>query len=182
MIDPITIKKSLSLIPDFPEPGIIFRDITPLLGSPQISETLYSGLAEKIKGFAGTKIIGIESRGFIFASVAANKIGLPLLLARKPGKLPKQTFVEDYELEYGSASIELHRDSVLSKTDKVVIIDDLVATGGTALAAANLVSKNFDVPGENVLILAVIDIGECDGGKTIVSQGYKYQALFHSIV
>ena len=182
MNDPNIISESLNLIADFPQSGVVFRDITPILASPQISDAASTSLAENIRSFGGTKVIGIESRGFIFASVAANKTGLPLLLARKPGKLPKETFVKNYQLEYGTSSIELHMDSGISKTDKVVIVDDLVATGGTALAVATLVSENFGIPHENILVLAVIDIGECDGGTQISSKGYNYHTLFQSIL
>ena len=102
---PNIISESLNLIADFPRSGVVFRDITPILASPQISDAASTSLAENIRSFGATKVIGIESRGFIFASVAANKTGLPLLLARKPGKLPKETFVKNYLLEYGTSSI-----------------------------------------------------------------------------
>ena len=100
----------------------------------------------------------IESRGFIFAGSISHKLGLPFVLARKPGKLPNATFKKNFDLEYGSTSIEIQKNTVLKASDRVVIVDDLVATGGTAIACAELLTENFNIEKSNVLILSLIHI------------------------
>tara|TARA_R110001632_G_scaffold70745_1_gene164575 strand:- start:154 stop:561 length:408 start_codon:yes stop_codon:yes gene_type:complete len=127
--------------------------------------------------FNATKIIGIESRGFIFASPIARDLELPFILARKPGKLPGHIYKKDYDLEYGSASLEVQTVTDIKQHDKVVIMDDLIATGGTAIACADLVHENFNVPKENILILAVIDLPDVGGCAIIEKQGYQANTL-----
>ena len=138
-------------VPDFPKPGILFRDITPVLESPEGFREVIEALRERYEGKNVTHFAGIESRGFIFAAALAHAMGKGFVVIRKPGKLPRETFSESYALEYGEDQLEIHRDSV-SKNDHVVIVDDLIATGGTAAAAVNLVRQC----GAEVVELAVV--------------------------
>lgn len=127
-------------IPDFPQPGILFKDITPVLGDPDALREIVDLLCEKITALSPDRIIGIESRGFLFGVPVAYKLGLPFSPVRKLGKLPYQTIKEEYALEYGTNTVEAHVDAV-EPGDRVVIVDDLLATGGTAMAAAALVER-----------------------------------------
>jgi adenine phosphoribosyltransferase len=124
-------------VPNFPEPGIMFRDITPVLEDAQAFAQVIDALADRYVGRKLSKICGIESRGFIFASALAYRLGCGLVLVRKPGKLPRPTHSIAYALEYGESTLHIHTDAVSDKDD-VVLIDDLIATGGTAGAAAKL--------------------------------------------
>lgn len=132
------LKECIRDVPDFPKPGIIFKDITPLLANPKAFTGCIDALAEKIRGHEPDAIVGIESRGFIFGAALAGKMGLPLQLVRKDGKLPYRTVKVSYDLEYGSDSVEMHVDAVQAGK-RYAIIDDLIATGGTAAATAELV-------------------------------------------
>lgn len=123
-------------IPDFPKPGILFRDITPLLGDPKAFRALLTRMAEPIAALKPTRIIGIESRGFLFGAPLALELGIGFAPVRKPGKLPWKKQRVEYALEYGTDTLELHEDAVAG--ERVVIIDDLLATGGTAKAAGDL--------------------------------------------
>ena len=129
-------------IPDFPKPGVMFKDITPLLRSPEALERTCALLAEPFQGKGVTLVAGIESRGFIFGSVVARNLGAGFVPIRKPGKLPWTTRRHEYSLEYGKDVLEIH-DDALSSDDRVVVIDDVLATGGTLAAATNLV-RGFD--------------------------------------
>jgi adenine phosphoribosyltransferase len=126
-------------IPDFPKPGIIFRDITPLLSDGRAFATVVDQLADPYLGEVDM-VLGIESRGFIIGAPVAYRLGVGLAIARKPGKLPYVTFDENYELEYGTASLEIHQDGIGSHK-RILVVDDLLATGGTALAAVKLVQR-----------------------------------------
>ncbi|MEE9277625.1 MAG: adenine phosphoribosyltransferase [Dehalococcoidia bacterium] len=125
-------------IPDFPEPGIVFRDITPLLGHGPAFRQAIDWLAGLYADSRLSAVVGIESRGFIFASPLADRLGIGMVPVRKPGKLPADRHTEEYVLEYGSNILEIHRDA-LAAGQRVAIVDDLLATGGTAVAAAKLV-------------------------------------------
>ena len=135
-----TIKNSIRNIPDYPKKGIQFKDITTALQNPEIFKETIGLLAEHYKNEQIDYVIGIESRGFIFASALAYILGCGFVPIRKSGKLPAEVISQEYELEYGTDKIEIHKDS-LKKDSRVLIIDDLLATGGTTLAAAELVNK-----------------------------------------
>ncbi|HEY6421321.1 MAG TPA: adenine phosphoribosyltransferase [Candidatus Binataceae bacterium] len=133
------IKNLIRDVPDFPKPGILFRDITPLLADARGFAAVVDQLASPYLGKIDI-VLGIESRGFIIGAPVAYRLGLGLAIARKPGKLPFRTYDESYELEYGSASLEIHQDGIM-KDARVLIVDDLLATGGTAHAAVQLVHR-----------------------------------------
>lgn len=128
-------------VPDFPRPGILFKDITPILQDHLLCKEITLALGSQVKHLGIDAIAGIESRGFLFGMMLAGELQLPFVPVRKKGKLPYQTLSESYQLEYGEAEIEIHTDA-FAKGCRVLIHDDLLATGGTALAAANLVKKS----------------------------------------
>jgi adenine phosphoribosyltransferase len=139
---------SIRDIPDFPKPGIIFKDITTLLSNPKALDTLMSHLEARYKDYNLDYIAGIDARGFIFGSILADRLGLGFVTVRKKGKLPYTTVAEKYSLEYGFDEVEVHIDAfgengccTTGKPAKVLLIDDLIATGGTATAATNLINK-----------------------------------------
>ena len=157
------LKKYIRSIPDYPKKGILFRDITTLIKDPEAFKYSIDQIIKISKEIKFDKIAAIESRGFIFASTVAYLINKPLVLLRKKNKLPSETHSIDFKLEYGEATIEVHKDSV-GKDEKILIIDDLIATGGTAEAAAKLIEISdgqvagfifiinlFDLPGNNLL-------------------------------
>ena len=134
------LKAAIRDVPNFPKEGIIFKDITPIMMDPKLSQEVIDYLVDFYKDKGLTKIAGIESRGFLFGYPLAIRLGLPFVLIRKAGKLPYHKISHSYDLEYGSATIELHTDAITSE-DKVLIHDDLLATGGSAAAAAELIQK-----------------------------------------
>ena len=127
-------------VPDFPKPGILFKDITPLLRAPEAFDYTMSALAEPFRDKGITRVAAIESRGFIFGSCVASKLGAGFIPIRKPGKLPWTKRRNEYVLEYGKDALEIHDDAI-AETDRVLIIDDLLATGGTSASAAVLIKK-----------------------------------------
>ena len=165
--------KYIRSIPDYPKKGILFRDITTLIKNKDaFKETIdqLSKLASKIKY---NKLIAIESRGFIFASALSYKLSKSLILMRKKDKLPADTFSQDFVLEYGKATIEVHKDSI-NKNDSVIIIDDLIATGGTAEAAAKLVEKSGGKVAGFIFVINLYDLG---GIKKLKEKGYEALSL-----
>ena len=134
------IKSAIRDIPDFPVPGIIFKDITPLLKSPALCINIVEAFADQLEGIRIDAIAGIESRGFLFGLSLANKLGVPFVPIRKAGKLPFTTRQKAYDLEYGTATIELHSDA-FEPGQHILIHDDLLATGGTAMAASELIRE-----------------------------------------
>ena len=150
-------------IPDFPKPGIIFKDITPLLADPQAFATSLEMFEERYKDEGVDVIVGIESRGFMFGAALANKMNKSFVPVRKPGKLPAATYRCEYELEYGTDACEIHQDAI-PKGAKVLVIDDLLATGGTARATAELVGR---AGGEVVGIAFVIELTFLNGAEKL---------------
>ena len=134
----MNLKDYIRSIPDYPKKGILFRDITTLIKDENAFEETINQIIERSKKYNFTKIAAIESRGFVFASAVSYVLKKPFIMLRKKNKLPAEVHSVDFELEYGTATIEVHKDSI-NEEDKVLIIDDLIATGGTAEAAANLV-------------------------------------------
>ncbi|MBN1879958.1 adenine phosphoribosyltransferase [bacterium] len=152
-------------IPDFPKPGIIFKDITPLLADPDAFHSAVRSMAEPFRNAGITKVVGVEARGFLFAPPIAMELHAGIVPVRKPGKLPYKTVQHTYDLEYGTDTIEIHKDA-LGPRDKVLIIDDLLATGGTVDAACSLVTKlGATVTG----ICFVIELEFLNGRKKIDS-------------
>ena len=165
------LKEKIRNIPDFPVKGVLFRDITTLLKDVDAfseSVELMIGIVKKKKA---DKILGIEARGFIFTAPIAYKLKIPLNLIRKPGKLPAETLSQSYKLEYGENTIEIHKDAI-SKGDRVVICDDLLATGGTAKASAELVEK---LGGEIVSLLFLIELTDLKGREKL--RGYPLDSI-----
>jgi adenine phosphoribosyltransferase len=153
------VRDRIRAVPDFPKPGILFRDITPLLADPKAFHMVIDALVEQFMGQAVDAVVAIDSRGFIFGAPLASRLNTSFVPARKPGKLPAEKVSVAYALEYGQGSLEMHKDA-LSAGDKVVVIDDLLATGGTAAAAGELVVSQ----GAEVLAYAfVIELDGLDG-------------------
>ena len=167
------LKKYIRSIPDYPKKGILFRDITTLIKDSKAFKYAIDQITNKIKDLNFEKIVAIESRGFVFASAVAYNMSKPLILIRKKNKLPAETYSEDFELEYGKATVEIHRDSI-QKNEKAVIIDDLIATGGTAEAAAKLIEKSG---GKIECFVFVINLFDLGGIKLLEKKTYKSFAL-----
>ncbi len=165
------LKRYIREIPDFPKPGILFRDITPALLEPKVFRALCDALEKRYRGAGMDKVAAVESRGFIFASVLAYKLGIGFVPMRKPGKLPWKTIRETYSLEYGEAAIEMHVDAV-SKGERILILDDLRAPGGTAAAAARLVERQGGIV-EGLAFL--IELGALKGRESL--EGRKVFSL-----
>ena len=134
------VRAAIRDVPDFPRAGIVFKDITPILSDPRLFRQVIDALADRWRGARVEKVIGIESRGFVFAAPLAYALGAGLTIVRKPGKLPWRTIKEAYALEYGEAVLELHEDA-FQPGERVLVVDDVLATGGTAEAAGRLVSR-----------------------------------------
>ncbi len=134
------LKAAIRDVPDFPKAGIVFKDITPVLLQPALLALAMDLLEAQIKGKAVTKVAAIDARGFIFGGALSDRLGLGLVPIRKAGKLPYKTYTEAYDLEYGSAALSIHQDAFVPG-DRVVLVDDLLATGGTAAASAALIEK-----------------------------------------
>ncbi|MBW2996045.1 adenine phosphoribosyltransferase [Candidatus Woesearchaeota archaeon] len=166
---PELVKSKIRSFVDWPKKGVIFRDVTTLFKDKEGYNHLIELLVERYKDKEIDVIVGIESRGFIPGSVLAHRLGLGFIPIRKPGKLPGETVSEEFELEYGKDKIEIHKDAIIPG-DKVLLVDDLIATGGTALAAANLIKKLGGVVVECSFIIDLPDIG---GKKKLIDAGYK---------
>jgi len=134
------VRAAIRDIPDFPKPGIIFKDITPVLNEPVLFRETVNWFKQRARSVKPDRIAAVESRGFIFASAVAIELGIGFVPVRKKGKLPYHTIEESYALEYGTATLEIHQDAV-KKGERVMVVDDLLATGGTALATAKLVER-----------------------------------------
>ena len=177
MSDKLDLKKHIRDVDDFPIPGIKFRDITSLIETPEPFRKTCKELTKITEEFLADLVVSIESRGFIFAGSVATDLLLPFVLSKTPSNLPNETFIKSFDLEYGSTSIEIQKNTNIKTGQRVVIIDDLVATGGTAIACAELLTENFGVEKSDILILCIIDLPELGGSKLIIDQGYNIETL-----
>tara|TARA_B100000780_G_scaffold30384_1_gene19235 strand:+ start:173 stop:700 length:528 start_codon:yes stop_codon:yes gene_type:complete len=169
----MNLKDYIRSIPDYPKEGILFRDITTLIKNENAFAESIDQMVERSKKFKIDKIAAIESRGFVFASAISYLLKKPFILLRKKNKLPADTHSVDFELEYGTATIEVHKDSI-DKNDSVLIIDDLIATGGTAEAAAKLI----EISGGNVAaFIFAINLFDLGGSNNLVNKGYLVENL-----
>lgn len=159
-------------IPDFPKPGIVYKDITPLLQEPEAMREGVKRFLNKLESAEIDKVVGIESRGFFFATLLADKLNAGFVPIRKPGKLPYKTFRESYSLEYGKDTLEIHQDAI-APGEKVLIHDDVLATGGTAAAACKLIEK---MGGEIVQCNFLMDLAFLKGKDKLLP--YKVVSLF----
>ena len=167
------LKDYIRSIQDYPKKGILFRDITTLIKNEKAFKECINQIIERAKKFKVDKIAAIESRGFVFASAVSYLIDKPFILLRKKNKLPAETHSVDFELEYGTATIEVHKDSI-NEEDEVLIIDDLIATGGTAEAASKLVEIS---KGKVAAFIFVINLFDLDGSNNLVKSNYKVENL-----
>lgn len=167
------VKNAIRTIPDHPEPGILFRDITTLLSNPDAFAGTIEAWASQYDDKAIDHIVGIEARGFVFGAVLAYRLKTSFVPIRKKGKLPSSTITEDYDLEYGSDTIEIHDDAVAPGA-RVVLIDDLIATGGTAIAALTLLEK---VKAEVVACCFVVDLPDLGGSDKLKKRGCAVHTL-----
>ena len=164
-------KKHIREVPDFPKKGILFYDITTLLSNADVFKHILDDMEQKAKNLNITKLAAIESRGFIFGAPLAQRLGIPFIPLRKPGKLPYRTKRHEYTLEYGKDAIEIHEDAV-GRGDKVLIVDDLLATGGTINAAVELIKEcGADVAG----LMFVIELNFLNGRDKL--KNYKIESL-----
>ena len=167
------LKEYIRSIPDYPKKGILFRDITTLIKNEKAFTYSINQIVEKSKLFRFNKIAAVESRGFVFASAVSYILNKPFILLRKKNKLPAETHSVEFELEYGKATIEVHKDSI-NQDDSVVVIDDLVATGGTAEAAAKLIEISKGNVAGFIFVINLFDLGGCDNLK---KKNYKVENL-----
>jgi len=167
------LKSIIREIPDWPKKGINFKDITPLLQNKKAFKEAINLIVKPFKGKKIDKIVGIDARGFLIAAPVAYKLNSGLAIVRKPGKLPHKTIEQAYTLEYGKNAIQMHEDAV-QKGDRVLLVDDLIATGGTAEAACDLVEK---LNGKIVGVSASIDLPFLNGSQKLRSRGYKVRSL-----
>lgn len=167
------IKSLIRTIPHHPKQGIMFRDITTLLKDPKGLQLLVDGLAEQYTNQKIDKIVGIEARGFVIGAAVAYKLGVGFVPVRKSGKLPAQTFQQEYALEYGSDVMEIHQDAI-SEGEQVLLLDDLIATGGTAIAAVSLINQ---LGGNIVGCAFVIDLPDLGGTQRLQKLGLPTFAL-----
>ena len=169
----MNLKDFIRSIPDYPKKGILFRDITTLIKDENAFEECINQIIQRSKDYKIDKIAAIESRGFVFASAVSYLLKKPFILFRKKNKLPSDTHSVDFELEYGTATIEVHKDS-MDKSDSVLIIDDLIATGGTAEAAAKLVEMSEAKVAAFVFAINLFDLG---GSDKLIKKGYRVENL-----
>jgi adenine phosphoribosyltransferase len=169
----MTIKSKIRTIPHFPKDGIMFRDITTLLKDAQGFRKVVDEMVQRYTGIDFDIVVGLEARGFILGGAMAHQLGKGFVPVRKAGKLPFKTESYEYDLEYGKDRVEIHTDSIKPGT-KVLLVDDLLATGGTALASARLVEK---LGGEIIEMAFIIDLPDVGGRKRLEKEGYRVFAL-----
>jgi len=171
----MNLKDYIRSIPDYPKKGILFRDITTLVKNENAFTQAIDEIVKKSKKFNIDKIAAIEARGFIFASAVSYILKKPLILLRKKNKLPSETHSVDFELEYGKATMEIHKDSI-QKNDSVLLIDDLIATGGTAEAAIKLIELS---KGKISGFIFLINLFDLKGSDNLIKKGYKVENLLN---
>ena len=169
----MNLKSYIRSIPDYPKKGILFRDITTLIKDKDAFSETINQIIERTKKFEFDKIAAIESRGFVFASAVSYYLKKPFIMLRKKNKLPAEVHSVDFELEYGKATIEVHKDSI-NQNENVLIIDDLIATGGTAEAAAKLIEISG---GKVASFIFVINLFDLNGSDNLIKKGYKVENL-----
>ena len=169
----MNLKDFIRSIPDYPKKGILFRDITTLIKDEKAFAETINQIVDKSKKFNFDKIAAIESRGFVFASAVSYILKKPFILLRKKNKLPADVHSVDFELEYGTATIEVHKDSI-KKEESVLIIDDLIATGGTAEAAAKLIEISQGKVAAFIFVINLFDLG---GSDSLLKKNYKVENL-----
>ncbi|MGY9025088.1 MAG: adenine phosphoribosyltransferase [Candidatus Pelagibacterales bacterium] len=169
------LKKEIRVIPNFPKKGILFQDITSITDNKKLFKQVIVALSQYVKQNTITKIAGIEARGFIFGAALANESCLPFVPIRKASKLPGEIYKQKYKLEYGEDEIQIHKNAV-NKSDKVLIIDDLIATGGTAQAAAKLISK---CKPKDIEFYFIINLNNLDGFKKL-QKNYKAKFILQA--
>ena len=169
----MNLKDYIRSIPNYPKDGILFRDITTLIKDENAFHETINQIIERSKKFNFTKIAAIESRGFVFASAVSYILKKPFIMLRKKNKLPADVHSVDFELEYGTATIEVHKDSI-NQNDAVLIIDDLIATGGTAEAAAKLIKISN---GKVAAFIFVINLFDLNGSDNLIKRGYNVENL-----
>jgi len=169
----MNLKDFIRSIPDYPKKGILFRDITTLIKDEKAFSETINQIIDKSKKYNFNKIAAVESRGFVFASAVSYILKKPFIMLRKKDKLPAEVHSVDFELEYGTATIEVHKDSI-EKNDNVLIIDDLIATGGTADAAAKLIEISG---GKVACFVFVINLFDLNGSDNLIQKGYKVENL-----
>ena len=169
----MNLKNFIRSIPDYPKKGILFRDITTLIKDENAFSECINQIIERSKKYKFTKIAAIESRGFVFASAVSYILKKPFIMLRKKNKLPAEVHSVDFELEYGKATIEVHKDSINEK-DSVLIIDDLIATGGTAKAAAKLIEISNGKVSAFIFVINLFDLG---GSKNLIEKKYSVENL-----
>jgi adenine phosphoribosyltransferase len=169
----MNLKEHIRSISDYPKKGILFRDITTLIKNEKAFAESINQIIERSKKYKIDKIAAIESRGFVFASAVSYLLKKPFIMLRKKNKLPAETYSVDFELEYGTATIEIHKDSII-KGDSVLIIDDLIATGGTAEAAAKLIEMSG---GHVAAFIFAINLFDLNGCNNLIKKNYKVENL-----
>ena len=167
------LKKYIRSIPDYPKKGILFRDITTLIKDENAFAETINQIVERSKKFEFSKIAAIESRGFVFASAVSYILKKPFIMLRKKNKLPADVHSIDFELEYGTATIEVHKDSI-QENDSVLVIDDLIATGGTAEAAGKLIKQSKGNVSGFIFVINLFDLGGCNN---LIKEGFKVENL-----
>ena len=169
----MNLKDHIRSIPDYPKKGILFRDITTLIKNEEAFTKSIDEIVERSKKFKFNKIAAIESRGFVFASAVSYLLKKPFILFRKKNKLPAETLSIDFSLEYGTATMEVHKDS-MEQGDSILLIDDLIATGGTADAAAKLVEISTAKVAGFIFVINLFDLGGCEN---LIKRGHKVENL-----
>ena len=169
----MNLKNYIRSIPDYPKKGILFRDITTLIKNEKAFEETINQIVEKSKKYEFNKIAAIESRGFVFASAVSYILKKPFIMLRKKNKLPAEVHSINFELEYGTATIEVHKDSI-EKNDNVLVIDDLIATGGTAEAAAKLIEISEGSVSAFIFVINLFDLGGCNN---LIKKKYEVENL-----